>query len=206
MIEYIENGNAAMFDGLLFRKDKRTGYYLNKSTQTRLHRYVWEYYNGKIPTGHHIHHIDLNKNNNEIENLRIMSAGEHMKLHGTTWDDERKKRQTIILKEKATPKAAEWHGSSAGIAWHMTQYNANREKLHKRIEMVCIQCGKTYVAEITGSNRFCSNNCKSAYRRKMGVDNETRTCIICGNQYTVNKYSKSKTCSKKCSSAMRYGQ
>ena len=38
-----------------------------------LHRAVWEFYNGKIPIGYVIHHKDGNPENNDIENLQLMS-------------------------------------------------------------------------------------------------------------------------------------
>lgn len=53
------------------------------------------------------------------------------------------------------------------------------------------------------TDKFCSNNCKSAYRRKSGVDNEERICKICGEIFITNKYSKAKVCSKKCSAISR---
>ena len=47
----------------------------------RLHRMIWEYYNGPIPEGYHVHYIDKNRSNNEIENLALMTGAEHARLH-----------------------------------------------------------------------------------------------------------------------------
>ena len=47
----------------------------------RLHRAVWEYHNGEIPEGYHIHHIDGNRFNNDITNLSLMPGLDHMKEH-----------------------------------------------------------------------------------------------------------------------------
>ena len=70
MVQYFENGDLACFDGLSFRRDKRTGYFLNAKTHKRLHVYVWEYYNGgEVWNGYLIHPKDNEKNKNEIENL-----------------------------------------------------------------------------------------------------------------------------------------
>lgn len=91
MVQYFDNGDLACFDGLSFRRNKRTGYFLNAKTHKRLHVYVWEYYNGcEVPKGYHIHHKDHDKNNNEIENLALLSASEHASLHGNSWSEERK--------------------------------------------------------------------------------------------------------------------
>ena len=198
MIQYYENGDYAIFNDLVFRKDKRTGYYLNAKTHKRLHVYVWEYYNGKIPKGYHVHHKDFDKNNNELENLVLLTSQEHLKLHGDSWDKDRYDKQMQILKEKATPKAAEWHKTEAGAEWHKAHYEKTKAGLHQKADFVCKYCGKPFVAEITGQNKFCSPNCKAAYRRKLGVDNEKRICAICGREFVTNKYSKARTCSREC--------
>ena len=45
------------------------------------YRKVYESHYGKIPKGHHIHHIDGNPLNNEISNLKCVTSEEHVKLH-----------------------------------------------------------------------------------------------------------------------------
>lgn len=45
------------------------------------HRHIWESNFGKIPKGMVIHHIDGNTKNNSIENLRLMTQSDHLKLH-----------------------------------------------------------------------------------------------------------------------------
>ena len=67
----------------------------------------------------------------------------------------------------------------------------------------CVVCGKEFEAINNGQNRFCSNKCKSKWRRDSGVDNETRICKHCGKEFVANKYSKTKFCSRKCSSSKR---
>ena len=47
----------------------------------QLHRYVWEKYNGEIPKGYYIHHIDGNKSNYNIENLSMETPSDHLKIH-----------------------------------------------------------------------------------------------------------------------------
>lgn len=46
-----------------------------------LHRLIWEKHYGEIPKGYHIHHRDLNKLNNNIENLELISSSQHSTLH-----------------------------------------------------------------------------------------------------------------------------
>lgn len=206
MVEYIENGDAALFDGLSFRKDKKTGYYLNAKTHKRLHVYVWEYFNGKVPKGYHVHHKDHDKTNNEIDNLTLLSASEHSALHSKEQVEKHYQDMIKNLKDNAIPKASEWHGSKEGKEWHKRHYEKTKAALHKQGDFICENCGKPFTAEITGNNRFCSNNCKMAYRRKSGVDNETRECECCGKEFITNKYSKAKTCSRQCRSHLRYNK
>lgn len=75
------------FDGKKFTRDDKTGYYLcstgdENNVRKRMHVYVWEYFNGPISKGYHIHHIDGDKSNNDIQNLQMLSATEHERLHG----------------------------------------------------------------------------------------------------------------------------
>ena len=204
-IQYFDNGDVACFNGLSFRKDKKTGYYLNAKTHKRLHVYIWEYANGRsVPSGYCVHHKDFNKSNNEIDNLVLLSIREHSSLHGNSWDNERHDRQTQILKEKAIPRAAEWHKSEDGKAWHRAHYAKMKDSLYQKNEFICKNCGKKFIAIKAGENKFCSNACKSAHRRKSGIDNETRKCEWCGKEYSVNRYSKSKTCSRTCRNLLRW--
>ncbi|KKN65861.1 hypothetical protein LCGC14_0477970 [marine sediment metagenome] len=45
------------------------------------HRLIWEEHYGKIPNGKIIHHINRERKDNRIENLQMVSRGEHTKLH-----------------------------------------------------------------------------------------------------------------------------
>jgi len=45
------------------------------------HRFIWEKYNGEIPEGCQIDHINGNKQDNRIENLRCFSNSEHQQFH-----------------------------------------------------------------------------------------------------------------------------
>lgn len=45
------------------------------------HVRVWESYFGKVPEGMQIHHIDGNKQNNDINNLQLVTPLEHKRIH-----------------------------------------------------------------------------------------------------------------------------
>lgn len=194
-VQYVDDGNTAIFDDISFRRDKRTGYYLagsarNGGRRKRLHVYVWEYHNGAVPEGYHVHHIDHEKSNNEIENLQLLSKDDHLKLHGKELTEEQRARMRKNLIENVMPKAKAWHKTEDGRKWH--SQNAKKQWENKQaVEYECTNCGKTFESRhrySAGSNRFCCNACKAAYRRKSGADDVEIKCRHCGNIYTCNKY------------------
>ena len=184
------------FDGKRFTRDGKTGYYLcataDEGKRKRMHVYVWEYFNGPVPKGYHIHHMDGDKSNNNIKNLQLLLATEHEQLHGSMLTDEQRDRARKNI-EKASIKAKEWHSSKAGHEWHKMHYEKTKEKLYQVHKFNCLMCGKEFQSPQTKS-KFCCNNCKSAYRRKIGVDNITKICSFCGEEYIANKYNKTKFC------------
>ncbi len=50
---------------------------------------IWEAHHGPIPKGMVIHHKDGNSENDEIQNLEMLSQGDHVRVHrlgrGMTW-------------------------------------------------------------------------------------------------------------------------
>ena len=74
----IVDENTQIFNNLIFKRSK-DGYYLNPAGA--MHRVVWNYFNGEIPEGYQIHHKDLDKNNNDISNLQLLTFSEHAKIH-----------------------------------------------------------------------------------------------------------------------------
>lgn len=171
------------------------GHYFQREG-VRLHRVVWEAANGTaVPDGWHVHHKDHDKTNNAPSNLEILSGSEHASHHSTGARDD--------MPEAAREAARQWHGSEAGRKWHREHFEQNcREKLHRRDSFTCEQCGKSFITQVTGRNRFCSNGCKSASRRASGVDDENRVCTECGGGFRANKYTRKLTCSPKCAAAL----
>lgn len=185
------------YDGLKFCRDDRTGYYLNSTIRKRLHRYVWEHEVGPIPKGYHVHHIDGNKANNDLSNLSIMTGTGHQRLHGQEQARKDKSRANIKIAVKYAPA---WHHSEAGKRWHSEHAKGLKQP---RTKKTCEQCGAEYMGTI--HQRFCSNACKSKYRRSIGADNEKRICEYCGREFWVNKYSGIKLCSRQCADKYHVG-
>lgn len=190
--------NFIEINGIKFWEDSK-GYWLGQveGKPKRAHVYVWELHNGPAPDGYDIHHLDHDKSNNSIENLTLIPSGEHHRQHALEMDKR-------ILEEnlaKARPKAAEWHKSADGREWHKEQYDRSlREKWDEMISKPCEVCGKMFECSIlvAQKTRFCSNNCKSQFRRDSGLDNITVSCQICGKEFETNKYSRGKFCSPEC--------
>ena len=162
-----------------------------RANESRRARRIWTQANGPIPPKHHIHHKDRNWTNNAIENLECLSAAEHESLHHKGQTSPRKRAHLEAIR----PLTRVWHASKEGLEWHrqhaLSQVRPTRSH-------VCIHCGASFESNTTRTPKFCGNNCKSAWRRESGVDNETRQCAQCGSPFLVNKYSTAVTCSNLC--------
>lgn len=191
-------------DGYKFRKDDKTGYYLSTKkigvSRMRLHVYVWQKHNGKIPDGMEINHIDENKDNNEINNLECLTRKQHLAYHKEHDYNKMLPKWRKNLDKNARPAAAQWHRTLEG---RQVNSDAHRgKKIKKRYIKRCKNCGKVYRAAFSRS-KFCSPACQSAFRKKSGVDDEIRHCLVCGKSFKVNKYSKKDVCSEKCRNKKR---
>lgn len=78
-----KNKNGWYFTVNLYADDK-------KRITRRIHRLVVEAFIGEIPKGYQIHHIDGNKQNNAVSNLKIIHPKEHRK-------ETEKERPQMIL-------------------------------------------------------------------------------------------------------------
>jgi len=200
MVSYSDDGKIAEFNGSSYTRDDITGYYLNSTTRTRLHRAVYEFVFGEIPRGMAVHHIDGNKGNNEPGNLQLINAVKHAVFHNAEKTQEQRQKRDSIFFSKAREAAKAWHSSEAGRAWHLAHYQQMKDRLcsFRGEQRVCKVCGKQF--DLTSAHQlFCSNKCKSAARRAEGTDNVHRTCEFCGKDFVTNRYGKTRFCSKTCS-------
>ena len=186
------------YNGSKFSKHPKQKYFYAtiKGKKKSLHRKTWEDYNGEIPTGYDIHHKDGDQFNNDISNLEIICRKEHARMHGK----ERAANNPEWAKQLAAmgrPGAAKWHGSEDGIKWHL-QHAANFTfgKFDYGTD-TCEQCNGQYTRK-TKATRFCSNKCKSAWRRHNCPDMAEAQCAKCGTKYQTLKYLPKKYCSKEC--------
>lgn len=153
------------FDGYVFTKNKQTGYYLSSNAvkngrRMRLHRYVWEYFNGEAPGDYDIHHIDGDRENNHPYNLTIMPGARHKRLHF---------REASMLPEKIakwpeirqmgsdshkTPEARVKQAKRSKQQWEARKQEPPRV-------LTCQICGSEYETYHTGDSYFCSKKCKA---------------------------------------------
>jgi endogenous inhibitor of DNA gyrase (YacG/DUF329 family) len=165
----------------------------------RLHEEIWKAANGPIPEGHHIHHLDHDPLNNDLSNLACLSEAEHHSHHGNAEDGQTRLHspEHMAHLDSIRGAAAEWHSTPEGIEWHREH---GRKVMAERplLSGTCEQCGNAFLSKMP--LRFCSNSCKTAWRRASGLDDETRQCARCGADFTVNKYARKNYCSRSCAS------
>lgn len=193
----MNNPKYIEYHGVRFCRDDKTGYYLNSTIRKRLHRYIWEQEVGAIPKGCHIHHIDGDKSHNTLDNLAIITASGHARLHGQEEHRKEVGRQNI---KKAIQAAPAWHHSEAGKKWHSEHMQGFKPPTHR---MRCEQCG----AEFDGihQSRFCSGKCKSKWRRDHHLDDVEKVCEQCGRVFMHSKYDRVRFCSKECAHKAHQG-
>ena len=159
-----------IFKGRAYQQTK-SGYYRHcdkNHIETRLHRVIWEDRFGKIPEGFDIHHVDFNKENNDISNLVCLTKHEHQLLHGRT-----EKRKSL--------------GKRVG--------QGNKGVPQKRSTKICKSCGEKF--DGVPGQTFCSHQCAWDWHNNHRELKYEKICCICGNTFkTYSK--KVTTCCNGC--------
>jgi len=182
------------FDGYLFhrypdhpRKHRRRYFY---GARGFLHRYVWAKHHGEIPSGCVIHHVDGDFSNNNLENLACMPLGEHSRKH---WDAGDIQANSPEWMAEIRGKAAEWHKSEEGRAWHREHVKNSLTKRKKLPGLVCKGCSAEF--ENYSGTKYCSRKCAGKHRVR--VPSIDKQCPCCGRDFKAMRR-EAKYCSKSC--------
>ena len=162
-----------MFNGRKYRLSG--GYYKAENWgigASSLHRARWEFYRGPIPDGFDVHHKDRDRTNNKLSNLELVERIEHNRQHMLARAARGEIKPPTAL---AYERAAEWHASPEGLAWHSEHGKQTWEKRAWHV-LECQECGRQYRSAYPSRSKFCHLNCKmTALRRRRGRTVGTRT-------------------------------
>jgi len=133
-----------------------------------LHRDVWVHHNGEIPVGYHVHHIDGDTSNNDISNLECICGSEHFKKHAESRSKRSSSPEHLAHLASIRHKAALWHSSPEGIAWHRENAKtsicrADRSKWRKNLPILhknCEVCGSPFETK-NQRKTLCGSACQS---------------------------------------------
>ena len=101
--------NHRIYYGRKFYKNQQAYWVCCRSRMPWAHRWVWENNHGIIPDNMDVHHIDGNKDNNDISNLEIITRSEHQKRHWEQGDHEHEMELRKKTLERARKKKSNLH-------------------------------------------------------------------------------------------------
>jgi len=132
--------------------------YFSRGTK-RMHRVVWEYHNGKIPKGFHIHHINGDSHDNRIDNLQLMMAKEHLSYESKRRIEEDPEWFKEFNK-KGREASKEWHKSEEGRKFH-SEIGKKSWENKQYTTLNCQVCGKEYQTPFPDRSKYCHLNCRA---------------------------------------------
>ena len=178
------------FNGVTYHK-VNTGHY---NFNTSIHREVTKYYQGEIPKGYEVHHLDWNPANNSIDNLVMLPKIEHRKIHSP------KGRKILFEKKKnyvCEVCGKTYEAFTNGVSHRFCSQKCADQARKTSITKTCAYCGKTFQ---TSRNRiqFCSKSCAQKFRSpKVEI-----TCPVCGKNFLPVAKTR-QYCSPACASIAR---
>lgn len=176
------------FDGTKYNKSAKGFFSRNAS----IHRVVWAYFNGEIPEGYDIHHVDGNKGNNNIENLQCMTAGDHQRLHIARGEKFPTKKKRFVCEVCGK----EFYTVDRNVQRYCSPHCRDVSRYHREMtSKTCEWCGKVFETAHPES-RFCSPACGAQSRYQNALIK--KICPVCGKEFERVKSEQSETCSLSC--------
>ena len=180
--------------------------YLYRGRQA-LHRVVWEYHNGAIPDGYHVHHVDEDKTNNDIGNLKIISAGDHVNIHRA--NNEKARLEAFRNSKKAKSAARTNIRKAIAASAELPRSDKQQASAAKGRAAAWVlprteQQIAASVANLTdawNAPRTEKQKIQMEAARKLGVEKSHRerqeTCVNCGESFTTRS-NRAKYCGGRC--------
>jgi len=151
------------FDGHWYKRTE-SGHYRGYHGKY-IHQVVWEHFNGEIPKGYVIHHIDGDKSNNEISNLQIMTQHEHMELH----------RENIVSEKNICDYCGKEFVSKPnfkGVCRFCSEECGIKFQHEKNHEIrICSECGNEFDVYKYSKTKYCSRECVEKARARKNNKN-----------------------------------
>lgn len=204
VVEVID-GKQQRFDGIIYKKRNHDQHYFR---QAGIYRDVWQYYNGEIPDGYVIHHVDENPDNNAIENLQCMTQAEHRRLHNENLTRDFKEFTCVVCGKTFT-------AMNLGINKYCSEHCRQRGGyLARKTELrYCEFCGEPFFTAPTWEQQFCSPHCARKANADQSIANlpkntkqlKPKTCPACGEIFQPH-HAKQICCSRKCAMQIRWQQ
>ncbi len=196
-VEIVDDSHQK-FNGVTYCRTKnQNGHYFKLIS---MHRAVWTYFNGEIPVGYDIHHIDFDKENNDISNLIMLTKSQHQSLHGKINGAKTYKERRIFT---CIVCGRKFEANDMGRNLYCS--NECLETYKKRVlytdKRICKMCGKEFTAYKYSNHKFCSHKCSTDYNRQQG--NYKKKCPICGKEFSTLKHENHKYCSPECANKSR---
>lgn len=147
-----------------FHKNCVTGYWVNTTYKLRLHREKLRIELGLTKEqmkNYDVHHIDGDKDNNDISNLQLINKIKHATMHA-----EKQVNKKIV---KVCEYCGEKYKSSINVA-HKQRFCSEKCKARYRranglnnTVRICKNCGKEFICDNTSKKVFCTRSCAGKY-------------------------------------------
>lgn len=183
-VEVIDT-NHQSFNGLKFGRGSSTKH-LTRSFF--LHRVIFQYYYGEIPTGYDVHHRDFNPANNDISNLQLLTKSQHANIHLGAGSPKEYICEYCGKKFIATSQSPARFCSRNCLS----SYHRQTKKI-PHYQKVCPICKKEFVTTQKTQN-YCSLKC---FGKTLAKPSMEKICAFCGKSFSTKKES-AKYCSVKC--------